>query len=135
MAVRLLPLEPLDQSLPTSISKGGDASSARQRRRRSTRKAGVKHLSQSQRESSGLELTSLEDSGSHRTGLKEQDENVREAVDGPAITRSSNGNRSRLQGVWPWEQEEGWGSRGLGVKGEGEVGGITEISIALQIPI
>lgn len=73
-------------------------SSARQRRRNSTRKAGGKNLTQSQG-GKGFELTSLESSGSPRNWPRGKlaKEEVTVAVEHHAITRS--GNSDRLHGV------------------------------------
>lgn len=95
--IPFMPLEPLDESLLTS--KGRDMSSARQRRRNSTRKAGPRNLSQSQK---GLELTSLKSSGSPRSQpsgrIGVSHPKVEGVADVPGITRSSN--IDRLQGAY-----------------------------------
>lgn len=57
-------LLPLDQSLPAPLSQGGALSSARQRRRKTTRRGGAKNLAQSE---GGMELASLESSSKART--------------------------------------------------------------------
>ena len=59
--VRLLPL---DQSLPAPLSQDGALSTARQRRRKTTRRAGAKNLARSE---GGMELTSLESWSKTRT--------------------------------------------------------------------
>lgn len=94
-----VPLLPLDSSLPSSVrsSEGDGVSSARQRRRRTTRKPGVEKLARSAMVlgERGLELDTLESHGSEASrdwpSAQRSRQQEERTVNGPVW----NGNRKR----------------------------------------